>query len=161
MAAKLKQYYPRLPICIAADGLYPNQGFFEQCKLNDWRYIVTFKEGNLPTVWEEVHALQAMTPTTPLTHRRLEGQVEITEQLSWLNAMDYHAQRLHWIECLETTTNTKTGEYSCTRFVHLTDLLIEATTARLISRSGRLRWKIESAPQAHRREVYGELTKCA
>jgi hypothetical protein len=144
LAAQLKQRYPRLPICIAADGLYPNQGFFEHCRLNDWRYIVTFKEGNLPTVWEEVHALQMMTPTTPLTHRRLEGQVEIIEQLRWLNAIDYHAHRLNWIECLETTTNTKTGESRCTRFVQLTDLLIDATTARAISRSGRLRWKIEN-----------------
>jgi hypothetical protein len=133
-----------LPICITVDGLYPNQGFFEQCRLNDWRYIVTFKEGNLPTVWEEVHALQAMTPTTPLTHRRLEGQVEINEQLRWLNAIDYHTHRLNWIECFETTTDTQTGESSCTRFVHLTDLLIDATTARAISRTGRLRWKIEN-----------------
>ena len=35
LAAKLKQRYPRLPICITADGLYPNQGFFEQCRRND------------------------------------------------------------------------------------------------------------------------------
>ena len=77
LAAKLKQRYPRLPICIAADGLYPNQGFFKLCELNDWRYIVTFKEGNLPNVWQEVRALQAMTPTNPLTHRRLEGHVGV------------------------------------------------------------------------------------
>jgi len=144
LAAKLKQRYPRLPICIAADGLYPNQGFFEQCRLNDWHYIVTFKEGNLPTVWEEVHALQAMAPNNPRTYRRVEGQVEILEQLNWLNAMDYHAHRLNWIECLETTTDLKTGESRCTRFVHLTDLLIDSTTARTISRTGRLRWKIEN-----------------
>jgi hypothetical protein len=30
LAAKLKQCYPRLPICLTADGLYPYQGFFEQ-----------------------------------------------------------------------------------------------------------------------------------
>ena len=28
-AAQLKQPYPRLPICLTADGLYPYQGFFE------------------------------------------------------------------------------------------------------------------------------------
>lgn len=144
LAAKLKQYYPRLPICITADGLYPNQGFFEWCRRNDWRYIVTFKEGNLPSVWEEVHALQAMTPNSPRTHRQLEGQREITEQLSWLNGIDYHTHPLNWIECLETTTDTQTGESSCTRFVQLTDLPIDATTARTISRTGRLRWKIEN-----------------
>jgi hypothetical protein len=28
-------------------------------------------------------------------------------------------------------------------------------------RAGRSRWKIESAPQAHRKEVQHELTNCA
>ena len=28
------------------------------CKSNNWSYIVTFKEGNLPTIWEETRELQ-------------------------------------------------------------------------------------------------------
>ena len=52
-----------------------------------------------------------MTPNNSRTHRRLEGQLEIIEQLSWLNAINYHAHQLNWIECLETTTDTQTGEY--------------------------------------------------
>ena len=66
-------------------------------------------------MWEEVHALRAMSPNNLRTHRRLEGQLEIIEQLSWVNAIDYHAHRLKWIECLETITDIKTGESRCTR----------------------------------------------
>ena len=48
LASNLKKWYPRLPISIVADGLYPNQTFFKICQDNQWPFIVTFKEGNLP-----------------------------------------------------------------------------------------------------------------
>lgn len=54
LAAKLKTIYPRLPIIILADGLYPYEGFFATCKANGWAYCVTFKDGNLSSVWKEV-----------------------------------------------------------------------------------------------------------
>jgi hypothetical protein len=47
LAEKINKMFPRLPICITADGLYPNQTFFSICKLNQWSFIVTFKDGNL------------------------------------------------------------------------------------------------------------------
>jgi hypothetical protein len=56
VAAPLKQRYPRLPLCLTADGLYPYQGFFARYQANGWAFIVTFKDGNLPSVWEEVQA---------------------------------------------------------------------------------------------------------
>jgi hypothetical protein len=66
LAAQLKQRYPRLPLCLTADGLYPYHGFFARCQANGWAFIVTFKDGNLPSLWEEVQALQALNP---LQHR--------------------------------------------------------------------------------------------
>jgi len=53
-AEKLKRDFPRLPICISGDGLYPNRTFFRICRENEWEYIVSFRDGNLPSVWEEV-----------------------------------------------------------------------------------------------------------
>jgi serine kinase of HPr protein (carbohydrate metabolism regulator) len=35
MAEKLKTLYPRLPILILADGLYPYEDFFAICKANN------------------------------------------------------------------------------------------------------------------------------
>jgi hypothetical protein len=48
------------------------------------------------------------------------------------------------VECIETITEQNTGEQRCTRFVHVTDILIDETWARLISQTGRLLWKIEN-----------------
>ena len=54
LAAALKEVYPRLPMLILADGLYPYEGFLAICQANRWACCVTFKDGNLPTVWREV-----------------------------------------------------------------------------------------------------------
>ncbi len=54
LSEKIKQMYPRLPIVIAADDQYLNDNVFKTSASNGWSYIITFKDGNLPSVWEEV-----------------------------------------------------------------------------------------------------------
>jgi hypothetical protein len=162
LAARLKQLYPRLPICLTADALYPYQGFFEICQAHDWAFIVTFKEGNLPTVWQEVPALQALAPQQHRHEQRVQGQEVIEQVFRWVNHIDYPGHSLHWLACAETVRPTQGGEPTCRRFVHLTHLEITSTTVALMSPTGRLRWKIESAPQAHKgKEVQDELKLCA
>jgi hypothetical protein len=57
LAGKFKKDYPHLPVILAADSLYPNDTFFTICENNRWRFILTFKEGCLKTVWEEAMSL--------------------------------------------------------------------------------------------------------
>ncbi|MDA3867490.1 MAG: hypothetical protein PF489_12190 [Salinivirgaceae bacterium] len=47
LAVKIKKYFPRLPICILADGLYPNKTVFSICRGYNWGFIITLKDGNL------------------------------------------------------------------------------------------------------------------
>ena len=140
LAAQLKARYPRLPLCLTADGLYPYQGFFETCQAHGWAFIVTFKDGNLPSVWEQVQAL----PEHQRHERRLQGETVIEQRFRWVNHIDYQGYALHWVECLETLTDNQSGEQTRSRFVHLTNLKITSMTASLISHTGRLRWKIEN-----------------
>jgi hypothetical protein len=144
LATRLKQLYPRLPICLTADGLYPYQGFFDTCRAHSWAFIVTFKDGNLPSVWEEVPVLQALNPDQYRHERHIHGPEVIDQAFRWVNQIDYQGHALHWLECVETVHNTQSGEQSRSRFVHLTNLPITSTTAPLLSRTGRLRWKIEN-----------------
>ena len=144
LASKLKQLYPRLPICLTADGLYPYQGFFDTCRANHWAFILTFKDGNLPSVWEEVHALLPLCPDQHRHERRFQGQQRIEQDLRWVTDIDYHSHRLQWLECLETVTDLNSGEQTTTRFVHLTNLELTAATVVVLSTTGRLRWKIEN-----------------
>jgi hypothetical protein len=144
LAAKLKQLHPRLPICLTADGLYPYQGFFDTCTANQWAFILTFKDGNLPSVWEEVRALQPLCPTQQRYERRLESRQRIEQDFRWVNDIDYRGHRLHWLECRETVSHLERTERTDTRFVHLTNLKLTDATVAVLSRTGRLRWKIEN-----------------
>lgn len=38
LAVKLKKWYPRFDRSIVADGLYPNQTFFNICRNNQWHF---------------------------------------------------------------------------------------------------------------------------
>jgi len=148
LAARLKQDFSRLPILILADGLYPYEGFFATCKDNNWRYIVTFKEGNLPTIWEETRELQNYQIENQHQEFTIIPDKNTEEQLyRWVTKMDYHGHTLNWLECKETITrkNSKKEpvETQCT-FTHITDLPVSTGNIVLTSRTGRLRWKIEN-----------------
>jgi hypothetical protein len=144
LAAKLKHLYPRLPICLTADGLYPYQGFFDICRTHDWAFILTFQDGNLPSVWEEVQALRPLSPGQHRRERRIQGAERIEQVFHWITDIDYHGHRLHWLEGIETISDLHNAEPTTRRFVHLTNLTVTATTVALFSRTGRLRWKNEN-----------------
>ena len=143
LAAKLKDFYPKLPVCITADGLYPNQTFFNICKENKWAFIVTFEDGNLPTVWEEIGELRKIVRNNTDTKKRIEGKKTILQDYCWINGVDYKGYFINWIECCESVTDAE-GETKGKKFVHITDLEIDRAIAGKISQTGRLRWKIEN-----------------
>ncbi len=143
LAAKLKDFHPKLPICITADGLYPNQSFFSICKDNKWAFIVTFEDGNLPTVWEEIGELRKIVINNTYTKKRIEGKKTILQDYCWINDINYKGYFINWIECRESVTDAG-GEMKSKKFVHITDLKIERAVAAKISEAGRLRWKIEN-----------------
>ena len=111
LAAKLKKIYPRLPILILADGLYPYEGFFATCKTNGWAYCVTFKDGNLPSVWEEVRCLMPLQCAN--THREvryLPSGATTEQDFQWVEALEYQGHTLQWLECRETRTPKETAD---------------------------------------------------
>jgi hypothetical protein len=143
IAVKIKEYFPRLSICITADGLYPNQTFFKICKENGWWFIVTLQDGNLKSVQEEIRLL----PGSGKSHSEIyqaNKTKRIKQSYTWMNGIDYKGYLLNWIECKETVTDIKTSEITEKRFVHITDVVIDKNIAHLISFTGRMRWKIEN-----------------
>jgi hypothetical protein len=49
LSARLRQEFPRLPICLIADSLYCCPTIVATCKQFDWMYVLTLKEGRQPT----------------------------------------------------------------------------------------------------------------
>jgi hypothetical protein len=136
LAEKLKTDFPQLPICIVADGLYPNQTFFHICKENRWEWIVTLKSGNLRSVWEEVLVLRELEEgNRRFDYKEIKGTAY---SYTWLNGPDYHGFGLNWYECIE-----QKGEKN-TRFVYISSLEIDWHNVLEMTQSGRMRWKMEN-----------------
>lgn len=139
LAAKLKGLFPRMRMCIAADGLYPNATFFGICQKNRWDYIVTLKEGNLASVWEEL----GLRPKDTRDTREVCAKLRLKQTYKWVNAIEYGKYSLNWVECVEELTN-KDATVSTGRSVHVTNLPLDRDAAVKVSKAGRLRWRIEN-----------------
>ena len=152
LAAKLKKAYPRLPIIILADALYPYEGFFAICEANQWAYQCTFKEGNLKTVWDEVHALSALKADTTRTTTHYDPcDRKLVRTYQWVTGIDYNGRDINWLQCHETITWKEKNEEGVeeektkeTTFSHITNLPLNQKTIAQTSQTGRLRWKIEN-----------------
>lgn len=144
LAVKLKKWFPRLPICILADSLYPSQQFFEICKNNEWNFMVTLKEGKLPSFWAEALSLLEISKNNNRTESLIDRNESIHRDYFWVNDIDYHGHFLSWVKCLEQVEKIKSGEVKSCQFVHITDLPVTIDNVAKISQTARLRCNIEN-----------------
>lgn len=145
---KLKKNFPRLPICIVGDGLYPNETVFEICKNNNWSWIFSFKEGNLTSIWKEAESL---THHQEAKSRTIIGQIlkkdsenkiverEFIKIYSWTQSIDYRGYKVSLIKLTETVEGEIKHE-----FVYLSNLKPSYESIVEIANNGRLRFKIEN-----------------
>ncbi len=147
LAARLKRSFPRLPICIVGDSLYPNVTVFEICERNNWQWIFTLKEGTLPSVWKEVKSLGELQSTNYRIVKDMteedseEGKTkeEVIKMYSWIESIDYRGHKVHWCQLIETVD----GEIKHT-FIYLTSFGPAYNSILEIVENGRLRFKIEN-----------------
>ena len=128
---RLKETFPKLPICIGADSLYACKPFFDACKAYNWRYIVRFKEGSIPTVFQEYETLRKLSG-----NRRKGTDGNISYWYDFVSDIDYEGHKLN---CLEYAEDGKPYP-----FVFLTNLPLSHRNARETVFFGRRRWKIEN-----------------
>lgn len=145
LAKKIKKHYPRLPICITADGLYPNNTFFDICKGNDWQYIVTLKDGNLKSVWKEINLLNATNEYLMKNISYKEVANLINENYKGYEKLQYQKHIINVVVLTKNTIVPKGKEDILDeRFGHVTNFTISDQTLKTINYAGRLRWKIEN-----------------
>jgi len=138
LAKKIKKNYPRMPIILTADSLYPNDTFFNICKTNTWDFILTFKEGCLKSVWKEIDLLYPLEEKEN-KQKRVKG--EYRETAMFITGLEYKKHTgLGW--CEYTREKTKSGKQE--RFAHITNINIDKSNVWEVSFYGKLRWKIEN-----------------
>ena len=128
LAAKIKEKFPRLPIIIAADGLYVTQKVLQICKDYGWDYIIRYKEGSASSIAKEYQAL----PEKETVGTDIEYQNEIMFYDFDVNLIYYREKRI------------EKGEEKETEFAWITSIKITKNNAKKIVCAGRKRWKIEN-----------------
>jgi hypothetical protein len=148
LAARLKKRLPRLPLLLALDGLFASGPTFGICRQNNWRFMITLKDGDLPSVHEEFKSLIRLQPENRLIwHTGPDGRT--SQVFRWVEDIAYrdtagHDHRLNVLECRETKINSA-GEANTTTYKWVTDCAITPkNVAGLANQGGRIRWKIEN-----------------
>jgi hypothetical protein len=142
LAAKIKKYFPRLPICILADSLYPNNTVFDICQNNGWQFIINLKEDCLKTFNREVSLLKDTAKKRNVY--RANKTSRTTLEYAYLNEIEYGKRHFSWVECIETIVHTNGDPPSVQRFTYITNIEQSHEAVVATADSGRLRWKVEN-----------------
>jgi hypothetical protein len=142
LAAKIKKYFPRLPVCILADGLYPNSTVFDICRKNHWGFIITLKDGNLKTFLTEVSLLKATAQKR--TVYRADKTMRTTLVYSFLNDIEYAGGHYSWVSCEQAIVHTRDSRVENNHFVYITNIRQTVENVVTTADCGRCRWKVEN-----------------
>ena len=148
LAGQLKKHYPRLPMCILADGLYPNNTVFDICRTNNWKYIIVLQDKTLKSVQEEVDLVRLRKPMAETY--KVQNGTRISSKYRFQTYIAYQKHKLHWLQCVETKTkDVPKGDRNTTKpaesnFEYVTNIEPDKENAARLAAGGRLRWKIEN-----------------
>ncbi len=124
LAKKIKKEYPKLKILISGDALYASKPVIDICKENGWKYIIRFKEGAIPSLYQEFETVVA------------EANESTKENYEYVTGLDYEEEKINVIKYRDTKKDTE--------FVYITDLPTTNKNIENTIKVGRNRWKIEN-----------------
>jgi hypothetical protein len=153
LAKRLKQAFPRLPICLSLDGLFAGGPTMTICEGYDWKYLIVLQEDDIPYLNQEFAALWPLAPENALRFHT-GPQNEIQQDYRWVNDLTYvdTKKKTHLVgvlECQESKPGRE-GHLQTTRFKWVTNFTMRAHDNQkcqvidLANQGGRIRWKIEN-----------------
>ena len=75
-------------------GINTYEGFFAICEANQLAFCVTFKDGNLPSVWQEVAGLTPLQLDNNHSEKiRLPSGNTIEQEFKWVTGLNYRPPR--------------------------------------------------------------------
>jgi hypothetical protein len=127
LSERLHRAFPRLPIMLLLDGLYPVGPVMEACRKRGWQFMIVLQDGSLPQVWEEYEGLKKLLEPED-RHRMSWG--ERKQSFHWVNGIHYSYHRggrvrslkLHMVVCRESWQE------------------VDSCTAQLVSKTARHVW---------------------
>lgn len=141
LAPRVRAQFPQLKICLSSDSLAGCGPAMQIAKDNRMNFVFTFKEGRMPSAWEEFQQLLELCPENRLTITLPDGTTQVYRWVQGLTHVDTdrHHHVFNAIECVETSKGVST------RFAWMTDLPVtHKTVLEIASKGGRARWNIEN-----------------
>ena len=140
LAPRLKERFPKLPTCLSLDGLFACGDIFGLCESYGWKYFISLKDKDLPSVNEEFDYLSKLQRENRLSVK--DGKR--CDLFRWVEGIEYidgkkNEHLLNVTQCEETIAG------KTTKFKWITNFSInKANIEVLCHQGGRLRWKIEN-----------------
>jgi len=131
LATKVKAAFPKLPICIITDSLYPSKGVFETCQKLGWHYIMRFKDGSIPSVAKQFYE-EAAKHSQGIHERK--GDIQLDYR--FVNGLSYEGFTINAVELKDSSVKYP--------FLFITDYPITLHNFKRVVRHGRGRWRIEN-----------------
>ena len=141
LAAQLKAAFPQTPLCVSGDSLYACGPALSICQENHWSYVLTFKPGRTPSLWEDFQGLLKLSPENRLHLTLPDGT---SQHFRWVNDLDYQDDQgnRHQVNAL-LCEETSTGQNHT--FAWLTDFTLrQNSVAAVAAQGGRIRCHIEN-----------------
>jgi hypothetical protein len=137
----LRREFPQLSLCLAGDGLYACGRTLQLAQAHDCAYVLTFKAGRLPALWQEFQTLLELSPQNTLSCPLPNGGRQVYRWVHDLSYQDSEGRTwtFHALQCQETI-----GAQTTT-FAWITSLKVNARTVEEVAtKGGRQRWHIEN-----------------
>jgi hypothetical protein len=162
LARRLKDCFPRLPILVLLDGLYPNGPIIELCRQYHWQFMIVLQDGSLPSVWEEVRGLGGLQAG----NRQKQQWGGRIQKFRWVNDIEYRygnndrkRQVVHVVICQEhwEEVDPASAEVASKTSRHVwisSEPLTRENVHERCNLGGRHRWAIESNILVEKRHGY-------
>jgi hypothetical protein len=157
LTERLRAAFPRLPICLLLDGLYPVEAVFDRCTAYQWKFIATHREGRQPTAWDEAVQTMMMNPAQVLQCQRKGEDGWVKDTLRWTHDIPFGRHVFNVLFCGEIKPS------AATLWVWVTNLpLTPQTVEPIANRGGRSRQGIENVFNVEKNGGFGlEHAFCA
>jgi hypothetical protein len=158
---RLKAQFPKLPMVLLLDGLYPNGPVLERCRKYGWQYMIVLPDACLASVWEEYRGL-AKIERGNQKKMRWKGRHQC---FTWVNHIvyrygdnDHKQQIVHLVVCEESWEEIDdTGKLAPKSARHAwlsSEPLRHTNVHERCNLGARHRWGIEESLLAEKRHGY-------
>ena len=157
LAELLRAAFPRLPVCLLLDGLYPVRPVFDACAAHGWKFIATLREGRQPLAYGEAVQTMMTSPSNCFRGQREGEDGPVDQTLRWTEGVPFGAY------VFSVLFSGEISPKAATLWVWVTNLrLTHGRVYAIANNGGRARNSVENVFNVEKNGGFGlEHTFCA